>query len=430
MELNTRYIIDLTHAQTPADVVFELSNVIEKQEAANKRIWLKLGDINLNQSQLLSINSLINSINSTLSLIESDSQQTELAAATLGISTKDVEEELQEELSAMAPDGHTDEPSQQYIPMTEHISETAGSIESTDIENSAEQTSFETEEKENLDAINILQSEEIKDFSQADNKTDSVQLTKQTDDFSKDSDSCEKEKLSLNSSDESETCTESEINTGMEKESVHSDGSSELRNDFDKTSSEHISEDTMLSDEEKEKKEEEIQEQLDSIFDSEAKLENILSDEKELSDMKNWPLTKEAEDDFEIPEEEMTDEDYEILQMNTQYHKQTVRSGQVIKSNGNVVIIGDCHPGCEIHAAGDITVWGILGGIAHAGCKGNTKARIRALTLNAIQLRIADSYARRPDNIKNIYVEKSNSFTPEEARNVNGSIVILKINDK
>ena len=32
--------------------------------------------------------------------------------------------------------------------------------------------------------------------------------------------------------------------------------------------------------------------------------------------------------------------------------------------------------------------------------------------------------------LKNIYVEKSNTFTPEEARNINGSIVILKINDK
>ena len=164
----------------------------------------------------------------------------------------------------------------------------------------------------------------------------------------------------------------------------------------------------------------------------ETKLENILSDDKDINAMKNWPLTKETgiDSDIEIPEEEMTDEDYEILQMNTQYHKQTVRSGQVIKSNGNVVIIGDCHPGCEIHAAGDITVWGILGGIAHAGCNGNTRARIRALNLNAIQLRIADSYARRPDHIKNIYVEKSNTFTPEEARNINGSIVILKINDK
>ena len=98
MDLNKRYIIDLSQAQSPADIVFELSTIIEKEEAANKKIWLKLGNITLNQSQLLSINSLISSINSTLSLVESESQQTELAAATLGISTKDVEEELQEEL--------------------------------------------------------------------------------------------------------------------------------------------------------------------------------------------------------------------------------------------------------------------------------------------------------------------------------------------
>ena len=123
MELNNRYIIDLSQANSPADIVFELSNIIEKEEAANKRIWLKLGDITLNQSQILSINSLISSINSTLSLIESASQQTELAAATLGISTKDVEEELQEELSNLEAQAPEDEPSEQYIPMTEHIEE-------------------------------------------------------------------------------------------------------------------------------------------------------------------------------------------------------------------------------------------------------------------------------------------------------------------
>lgn len=348
MDLNKRYIIDLSQAQSPADIVFELSTIIEKEEAANKKIWLKLGNITLNQSQLLSINSLISSINSTLSLVESESQQTELAAATLGISTKDVEEELQEELQEMEANSSQaveDEPSEQYIPMTDHLEE------------EAEGEKEESKEQENNQPVS---SEE---------KTEDV----------------------------------------IEKETFEEAESTE---ETDKA-----------------EENEEIQTQLDSIFDSETKLENILNEDKEINEMKNWPLTKEG-GEFEIPEEVMTDEDYEILQMSTQYHKQTVRSGQVIKSNGNVVIIGDCHPGCEIHAAGDITVWGILGGIAHAGCKGNTKARIRALNLNAIQLRIADSFARRPDHIKNIYVEKSNTFTPEEARNINGSIVILKINDK
>lgn len=354
MDLNKRYIIDLSQAQSPADIVFELSTIIEKEEAANKRIWLKLGNITLNQSQLLSINSLISSINSTLSLVESESQQTELAAATLGISTKDVEEELQEELQEMeANSSHAveDEPSEQYIPMTDHLEE------EDDDEKKSEEEKEESKEQENSQPVS----------------------------------------------------SEEKVEDELEAETVVEAENTEETN--------------------KTEENEEIQTQLDSIFDSETKLENILNEDKEINEMKNWPLTKEGSE-FEIPEEVMTDEDYEILQMSTQYHKQTVRSGQVIKSNGNVVIIGDCHPGCEIHAAGDITVWGILGGIAHAGCNGNTKARIRALNLNAIQLRIADSFARRPDHIKNIYVEKSNTFTPEEARNINGSIVILKINDK
>lgn len=378
MELNNRYIIDLSQANSPADIVFELSNIIEKEEAANKRIWLKLGDITLNQSQILSINSLISSINSTLSLIESASQQTELAAATLGISTKDVEEELQEELSNLEAQAPEDEPSEQYIPMTEHIEEEEPE-EKEEEEEEEEEQSQEEEPEQASEQEEAAENEIVEEPQQTGSAADvDIVFNKQNP---------EEEKAAIEQSQTSFSVVD-------------------------------------------DKKDEEIQQQLDSIFDSETKLENILSEEKDLNEMKNWPLTKEAEDNFEIPEEVMTDEDYEILQMNTQYHKQTVRSGQVIKSNGNVVIIGDCHPGCEIHAAGDITVWGILGGIAHAGYKGNTKAKIRALNLNAIQLRIADSYARRPDHIKNIYVEKSNTFTPEEARNINGSIVILKINDK
>ena len=410
MELNKRYIIDLSQAQSPADIVFELSNIIEKEEAANKKIWLKLGEITLNQSQLLSINSLISSINSTLSLIESQSQQTELAAATLGISTRDVEEELQAELAQLEAKAPEDEPSQQYIPMSDHVDTQSEEIENK--EESAETPSEESTpvEKDNLSETDNDVFEELKTETQAESeKTDKADKT--------DEENAEipQQQIQQQSIELSQPASE----TGSEPAEDAQETENSL-NDVNLFPIEPMSEE----------KEEEIQEQLDSIFDSETKLENILSQDKDITEMQNWPLTKEEEDDFEIPEDEMTDEDYEILQMNTQYHKQTVRSGQVIKSNGNVVIIGDCHPGCEIHAAGDITVWGILGGIAHAGCKGNTKARIRALNLNAIQLRIADSYARRPDHIKNVYVEKSNTFVPEEARNVNGSIVILKINDK
>ena len=110
----------------------------------------------------------------------------------------------------------------------------------------------------------------------------------------------------------------------------------------------------------------------------------------------------------------------------TLYIHQTLRSGQTVNYEGNILIIGDAHPGSEIIADGDITVWGILGGIAHAGSKGNITSKVRALKLNAIQLRIAGLYARRNDTLNVPYVQKTNEFTPEEAQIEEGKIVIYK----
>ena len=123
-----------------------------------------------------------------------------------------------------------------------------------------------------------------------------------------------------------------------------------------------------------------------------------------------------------------TDEPVIVDSKQTIYVNQTLRSGQVLEFDGNVVIIGDCHPGSEIKATGDITVWGVLGSIAHAGAKGNRDAKIRALKMNAVQLRIADCYSRRPDGTNIPYIIKSSVFTPEEARIVDDSIVLFKIN--
>ncbi len=83
----------------------------------------------------------------------------------------------------------------------------------------------------------------------------------------------------------------------------------------------------------------------------------------------------------------------------TLYWKNTLRSGQVVRYEGNLVIVGDVHGGSEISATGSILVWGELRGIAHAGAGGNRHAEIRALKIEAIQLRIADVIARRPDRI-------------------------------
>ena len=163
----------------------------------------------------------------------------------------------------------------------------------------------------------------------------------------------------------------------------------------------------------------EVENALDKIFG-----DNDFEDEEE----------KEVKELEEAHADLMEEETEEIIAMRgeaeklpTLYLKKTIRSGQSISSDGNLIVIGDVNPGAEVIAKGDITVWGILGGIAHAGSEGNSQARIRALKMNAIQLRIAEVFARRPDGANTPFVQKTNEFVPEEARVFKKSIIINKL---
>jgi septum site-determining protein MinC len=86
-----------------------------------------------------------------------------------------------------------------------------------------------------------------------------------------------------------------------------------------------------------------------------------------------------------------------IYEGRTKFVKSTVRSGQHIIYNGNVVILGDVNSGSEVTAAGNIIVLGVLRGVAHAGSNGNTRAIVAAYRLQPAQLRIYDIIARAPD---------------------------------
>jgi septum site-determining protein MinC len=81
----------------------------------------------------------------------------------------------------------------------------------------------------------------------------------------------------------------------------------------------------------------------------------------------------------------------------TKFYKGTVRSGQLISFEGNLVIIGDVNPGGEIVATGNVVVLGLLRGIVHAGADGNKEAVVVAFNLQPTQLRIADVITRSPD---------------------------------
>ena len=79
-------------------------------------------------------------------------------------------------------------------------------------------------------------------------------------------------------------------------------------------------------------------------------------------------------------------------------HRGTLRSGDHLEVDGSVLVLGDVNPGARVSAAGDVRIWGRLRGVAHAGSGGNQQARIVALQLRPLQLRIAGAVARGPED--------------------------------
>lgn len=76
--------------------------------------------------------------------------------------------------------------------------------------------------------------------------------------------------------------------------------------------------------------------------------------------------------------------------------KQSLRSGQAVRTEKNLVILGDVHPGAEVAAGGSIVVLGSLGGQAAAGCYGDRSAVVIAYKLTAVSLSIAGITATLP----------------------------------
>lgn len=320
------FIIDLSNAKNTTQLVFELSSIMEHPDVKGKNICLKLGSLDLKQSQLLSIKALIESMDASIAFIDTDSEQTEASAVSLGIIVSEVSDDVEPAVTC-EPDENLKE--EEVVVKTE------------------------TEAPQ----------EEI-----VENKTVEVHADIPT------------------SSSPIET-TEG-IEDTYEEETMQ-----EL--------SEVIHADTFGTD-----------------FEALAANEGLIKNE----DTSKYILL----DTGDVLPQGAEENTVNTESLPTLYINQTLRSGQTVSYEGNILIIGDAHPGSEIVATGDITVWGILGGIAHAGSLGNVTAKVRALKLNAIQLRIAGLYARRNDTLNVPYVQKTNEFTPEEAQIEEGKIVIYK----
>ncbi|MCZ2259832.1 septum site-determining protein MinC [Sporosarcina sp. G11-34] len=88
-----------------------------------------------------------------------------------------------------------------------------------------------------------------------------------------------------------------------------------------------------------------------------------------------------------------------ILEKQSETYIGIVRSGQVVKADGDLVVIGDVNPNGRIVAGGSIYVLGRLKGIAHAGSNGNAQSVIAASWLEATHLMIADKIQLMSDEL-------------------------------
>ena len=316
------FIIDLSSSKNTTQLVFELSSVMEHPEVKEKNICLKLGNVDLKQSQLLSIKALIESMDAQIAFIDSTSEQTEASAISLGIKVSKLES---------------------------NIDIASYTVQKDNVVEKIEDTTIQTDESKTI---------EVNAIEPAKNEIDSA------------------------------ISTLDGIEDIYEEESTH-----ELS---EVIPSEHFGTD----------------------FETLAANEGLITTEE----VSKYILLETGDVLPEGTEENSID----TKNLPTLYLNQTLRSGQTVTYDGNILIIGDAHPGSEIIAGGDITVCGILGGIAHAGANGNITSKVRALKLNAIQLRIAGLYARRNDTLNVPYVQKTNEFTPEEALIEDSKIVIYK----
>lgn len=79
------------------------------------------------------------------------------------------------------------------------------------------------------------------------------------------------------------------------------------------------------------------------------------------------------------------------------FYKGTLRSGQTLETKDSLVIIGDVNPGAKVIAGGNIVIIGTLKGSVTAGCNGNMNSFVMALSMEPIQIQIADIIARSSD---------------------------------
>ncbi|MBQ8634545.1 hypothetical protein IJ425_00140 [bacterium] len=366
---NEYFVVDMASCTSTGEIINSISLALETLNHSGKKIVLKLNDSYLNQSQMLSIQSLITSYGCILDTVETINEDTAKIAENMNIY-------VQKPIEKRIEDKYDNNESSDFKPFTMEVESKSDLI--------------------SLKDVNGLHFEA--DLDDIQRKEDSININSDL--------------------------KQAGINPRSDFESIEQQVSSQYTrpeeiinsvNDYSRIAK-PVEEQAFTPI---------VTPSVEPTQEFENAEKNSIGVYKKAYDENQFQADQWEEVDFyETPTTDPVISDTK----NTTYINQTLRSGQILEADGNVVIIGDCHPGSEIRAIGDITVWGVLSGIAHAGCRGNMNAKVRALKMNAVQLRIGNCYSRRPDGTNIPYIIRSSVFTPEEARIVDGEIMLFKIN--
>lgn len=94
---------------------------------------------------------------------------------------------------------------------------------------------------------------------------------------------------------------------------------------------------------------------------------------------------------------------HDVKTVSKEYHcaksvfvNQTLRGGQRVECEGDIVVLGDVNDGAEVIAGGSIAIMGTLRGLAHAGATGRNDVVVAANCLMPKQLRISGRIAVFP----------------------------------
>lgn len=165
--------------------------------------------------------------------------------------------------------------------------------------------------------------------------------------------------------------------------------------------------------------------------------ERAVEENIQREDRRRQPVTKPVPDtraDAPVPapvaaeEAEGNQTETEVILAPPYIYRGTLRSGQVFRHAGTVMVLGDVNPGAEVISGGDIFVWGRLRGIVHAGAMGNERAVVCAIDFEPIQLRIAGHIAMSPRAVSNDpgrwFWRRNRVEKPEVARVIGSQIVV------